>query len=116
MPSIIGLDPPDQRTWPTSDSYIKFADAPEPPWVYIPPPTPEPRRTVPDARLRRLAALIHNLGPRALWELLRELVAGRDLVERLERYAAIDPDILEALGGARFPELLRAVPSDRSVH
>jgi hypothetical protein len=43
------------------------------------------------ARLRRLAAEIHTLGERALYELFRELAAGADLVERLERYAALSP-------------------------
>jgi hypothetical protein len=71
--------------------------------------------TVPDARLRRLAALVHQLGPRPLFELLRELVAGADPLARVERYAELDADIIEALGGDRFPDLLRAVPNTETL-
>ena len=99
------------------DSFIKGVGAPEPPffgplarpepWRWFP-AAPEPRRTVPDARLRRLASLIHNLGERPLYELLREILAGRDPLARIERYAQLDADIVEALGADRLPDL-RAV-------
>jgi hypothetical protein len=42
-PSYAVPDPVGQRTWPTSDRYIKFADAPQP-FVYIA-QRPEPRWT-----------------------------------------------------------------------
>jgi hypothetical protein len=71
--------------------------------------------SVPDGRLRRLASLVHQLGPRPLFELFRELVAGADPLARIEAYGAIDPDILEALGGDRFPDLLRAVPNTETL-
>jgi hypothetical protein len=38
MPSYAVSDPPGQRTWPTSDSYIKLVDAPEP-WAWFFPET-----------------------------------------------------------------------------
>ena len=83
-----------------SSSYIVIPGAPEP-WFHIPPP----RRAVPDVRLRRLARLLHLLGERPLYEWLREVIGGRDPVERLEVYAELDPDILAAIGGDRLPSL-----------
>jgi len=44
MPSYAVSDTPGQRTWPTSDSYIKFRGAPEPFVWFAPTPPPEPRR------------------------------------------------------------------------
>jgi hypothetical protein len=38
MPPYAIPDPTGQRTWPTSDSYIKFADEPEP-WAWLFPET-----------------------------------------------------------------------------
>ncbi len=89
----------DLRT--VSASFIHFPDAPEP-WAYFPPP---PRAPVPPARLQRLASLIHELGPRPLYELFCELVAGRDPLPRIEAYAELDGDIVAALGGDRLPSL-----------
>lgn len=63
-------------------------------------------------RLQRIAGSIHALGARALYELLAELVAehGGDVLLRAEVYAALDPDIVRALGGDRFaPSPLRTV-------
>jgi hypothetical protein len=79
-----------------SHSFIKI---PGEPFFYIPPP----RATVPDARLRRLARHLHQLGERNVYEILREIIAGRDPVLRLEAYAALDPDIVEAIGADRLP-------------
>ena len=56
-------------------------------------------RTVPDARLRQLARRVHALGERPLYELLRELFAGRDLIERFEAFVRLDPALVRALGG-----------------
>jgi hypothetical protein len=44
-----------------------------------------------DSRLRRLLQQLHRLGPRPLYEFLRELDGGADLWPRLERYAALTP-------------------------
>ena len=66
------------RTLLAGSSFVVFEGDP-------PPAIPGPRRSVPTARLRRLAAQVHALGERPLYELLRELVAGRDPVERIER-------------------------------
>jgi hypothetical protein len=38
-----------------------------------------------DARLLRLTARVHALGPRPLYELIREVLDGADLCARLER-------------------------------
>ena len=46
---------------------------------------------IPDARLRLLTDRLHRLGPRPLYEFLRELRDGADLLPRLEAYARIAP-------------------------
>jgi hypothetical protein len=58
-----------------------------------------------DARLRLLAGRIHRLGPRPLYELLRELDAGAELGPRLEAYARLAPlaDFIHAFGGDQLP-------------
>jgi hypothetical protein len=59
-------------------------------------------------RFRWLVDRLYALGPRAVGELLAEL-AGEHLIRvpierKLERYAAaLDPAILRAIGGDRFP-------------
>jgi hypothetical protein len=73
------------------------------------PSTREILKTQAQQRLRRqhLAQQVHRLGARVLFELLAEL--GRhhgiedDIGRRLERYAELDPEVLRALGGDRFP-------------
>jgi hypothetical protein len=57
-------------------------------------------------RLQHIARRIHALGPRPLYELLRELVAGADALDRIEVYGRLDADVVRALGGAEFPPLL----------
>ena len=42
------------------------------------------------------------LGPRPLYEFLGEVLAGADLLARLERYAALDADFIAALDGDRL--------------
>jgi hypothetical protein len=61
------------------------------------------------ARLRRLADHLHTLGPRPIFEYLREIIAGADPVDRLERYAELDPEVIRALGGDRLPPAHRVV-------
>ena len=56
-----------------------------------------------DARLQHLARRVHALGARPLYELFRELLAGADPLARIERYGALDADIVCALGGSDFP-------------
>jgi hypothetical protein len=54
------------------------------------------------ARIRLLAARLHALGPRPLAEYLTEILRGADARARLERYAALDPNFIAALGGDRL--------------
>jgi len=68
---------------------------------------------IPRERLRQLARRIHALGPRPLYELLRELEADAPLHERLERYAALPADFIKALDGYRLPPL-RSVEGGRN--
>jgi len=66
--------------------------------------TPARPDSKPPERLRLLAARLHALGPRPLFELLRELDAGADLGSRLERYARLDPHLVHLLGAdSLFP-------------
>jgi len=65
--------------------------------------TIEFRRSIPPVRLQRLVARLHALGPRATFELLREIAAGADLFSRLEAYAKLDPNTLRALSGDALP-------------
>jgi len=57
-------------------------------------------------RRQRMAAAVHALGARVVFELLDEI--GRhhaitdDVDTRLERYAALDRDVLRAIDGDRF--------------
>lgn len=59
---------------------------------------------------RRNVARLHDLGDRALYELLLEL--ARDLgprrapwlLKRIEAYAAIDRGVVAALGGSEIPK------------
>lgn len=67
--------------------------------------------SIPNARLLYLAARFHSLGPRATYELLRELINGADLVPRLERYCLLDPAIVAALGADALPALAVLVRS-----
>ena len=66
--------------------------------------------------LRRLPR--ERLGARVIFELVDELDRhhglGDDLDRRLQRYAALAPDLLAALGAGRFPAApLRVVGSGR---
>ena len=61
-------------------------------------------------RLRRqeLARQLHQLGARTVFEFVDEIArahdVGDDLDRRLERYAGrLDPELLRATGGDRFP-------------
>jgi hypothetical protein len=58
---------------------------------------------VPPERMRRLARRLHGLGPRPLYEFLVELDAGAPLLERLEKYAALDGDFIRTLNGDHLP-------------
>jgi hypothetical protein len=62
-------------------------------------------------RLRRLAAEIHALGPRPLFELLQELNTGAELASTLERYARLAPlaGFIAVNDGDRLAPALRAV-------
>jgi hypothetical protein len=76
-------------------------------------------RTAPErnteARLRYLAARIHPLGERPLFELFREVEAGSDLLPVLERYSKLEPltEFISDLGGHRLPPPVRLVGGRR---
>jgi hypothetical protein len=46
---------------------------------------------IPRERLRCLAGRLHSLGPRPLFEFLREIEAGAPVIDRLERYSELWP-------------------------
>lgn len=66
-------------------------------------------------RLRYLVGKIHKLGPRPLFELLRELASGADLSSVLERYAKLGPltEFISHLGGDHLPPPVRLVGGRR---
>jgi hypothetical protein len=68
-----------------------------------------PRSPIPDDRLRFLARRRHDLGPRATYELLRELRDGNDMRARLEKYAELDQAIVAAVGARDLSQAARAV-------
>jgi hypothetical protein len=61
-------------------------------------------------RLRRqqLTLRVHRLGPRVLFELIDEIGRhhgiGDDIDRRLAAYSSLDPALLAAVGGDRFPQ------------
>ena len=61
---------------------------------------------VTDLRRRRKVQRLHRLGPRVLGEMLAEIGAERGITtiidQKLERYAELDSEFLEAAGGNRF--------------
>ena len=59
-------------------------------------------------RVRHLASCLHSLGPRPLFEFCCEIVGGSsDPLGRLEKFAAINPDILDQFGGRDLTTLRR---------
>jgi hypothetical protein len=42
---------------------------------------------------------LHALGARPIYEFLREVIAGADLFDCLERYARLDAEFIRAFGG-----------------
>ncbi len=61
---------------------------------------------VADLRFRRRVQQVHRLGDRVLGEFLAEIGAERGIQtiidRKLERYAQLDPEALEAAGGNEF--------------
>lgn len=62
-----------------------------------------------DARFRRHIDHLCRLGPRPVGELLLQLVGTKDdartaLVVLLERYRQLNPVVVQAVGGDRWPE------------
>ena len=71
------------------------------------PVLPSERRrgpSLPRERLAHLAAKIHSLGSRPLYELFRELQDGKPFAQTLERYAELEPlsGFIAEHGGASF--------------
>ncbi len=63
-------------------------------------------QVVADLRFRRRVERVHVLGPRVTAELLAELGAERSIMTlidgKLERYAELDPEAVEATGAGDF--------------
>jgi hypothetical protein len=82
-----------------------------------------PRRAAPEIqriRQQHLVERVHRLGARVVYELLDEIrrhhpEIADDLDRRLAAYAdRLDPDLLRAMGGDRFPaQPIHAVGGDR---
>ena len=72
-------------------------------------PNKAPESAQRDLRFRRDVLRLHSLGPRVLFELFAELGARRLLRTEIEQlvgcYAALDPEIVRAIGADRLPPL-----------
>ncbi|HEY3622014.1 MAG TPA: hypothetical protein VGL12_06385 [Roseiarcus sp.] len=53
--------------------------------------------------MRQLCGHLRQLGPRAVYEFIREIRAGGDIVQRLEAYEQLDTGVLAYLGGCWLP-------------
>ncbi len=64
-----------------------------------------------------IAEHVYRLGARALHELLIELATalGPEVIEIAEGYTRIDPGLLRALGGHRFPDRFASIEGGRNV-
>jgi hypothetical protein len=58
-----------------------------------------------DIRLRHLCRRLYALGERPVFELLRELAAGRDLMDALEEDSELTPELVRAVGADEMPPL-----------
>jgi hypothetical protein len=56
------------------------------------------------ARIRLLSGRLHALGPGPLYRFLCEVADGRDIWNRLEVYAQLDPDTVRVFGGDQLPQ------------
>jgi hypothetical protein len=63
---------------------------------------------IPRSRAYLLGARIHDLGPRALAELLIGILSGCDALARIEKYAELDPAIVAAVGARDLPVIFKA--------
>lgn len=68
-----------------------------------------------DVRLKHLARRIHALGPRPIFELFHELLAGADVCERIEAFAEIDADLVRDHGANEFPPSLTVQECTRGL-
>jgi hypothetical protein len=104
-PSHVSVSPvnPD---WPSFQDF-SFVKGPDDGPLTWPIPAPPPRRTVPDARLRRLALHLFTLGPRSVFECLKAIISGAPVVATLEAYARLDPSIVKYLGGDLLSETVQ---------
>jgi hypothetical protein len=75
---------------------------------------PQRKSAIDPARLRHLATRLHSLGPRGLFEFLREIEAGADVRTRLDVYARIPAGFVRANGGDKFPPTAFAVTGGRA--
>ena len=64
-----------------------------------------------ELRRQRAAEHLHGLGPRPVLEALVEVEAGADLDSVLADFARLDPEVVTALGGDKFPPSIFAVGS-----
>ena len=66
---------------------------------------------VANLKRQRQVVRLHSLGPRPVLEALIEVAAGVELDIVLADYARLDPEVVTALGGDKFPPSIFAVGS-----
>ena len=64
-------------------------------------------------RIEGGAVHLHALGPRAIAELLLELAPADRVLDRLDAYRRVTPDLLRAIGGDHFACRLSPIPDNR---
>ncbi len=69
----------------------------------VPPVGVTTAKVVSGLRRERQIEHVHQLGPRAVGELLYEVAEGGDLDRALDAYERLTPSLLKAMGGDRFP-------------
>ena len=70
-------------------------------------PADECIRRLAGPRFEHLCRQVHALGPRPMAELFAEIATATGepalIADRLQAYAGLDPEIVRAVGGDRFP-------------
>jgi hypothetical protein len=66
--------------------------------------------------LQRTAERLHALGSLPLFHFLAEIVGGRDITETLNRYTALDPEVVRSLGADSVDATATADQTARLLH
>ena len=75
----------------------------------VEPGYPSPSDFAAGQRLERMVERVHALGPRVVSELLAEIAIATGepglIADHVEKYSRLDPAVLRAIGGDKFPPM-----------